>query len=984
MIVHKLTRACKTLLKISIPTVLNLVLVCYLGFILYSLLVIPILHREQECVRCLLIGISSNYLKMNVPNTDEYPRYSLYWHGNFKNFTEDNLKPNGRCQPVLFVPGNAGSHQQVINFVSGMNSHMDMRKSIQKNDCFEFYSIDFDEEMVIFSEDLLILQAKYVNLVSIWLSTMQHSYSKSLIFVGHSYGGVVMRLAIFIQDNREIFKDFNILMITIASPHNRPPVPFNSIYSLIHRFVKNYWTKILMKKLPFKSLFFISVFSGLNDIQVPKMLSYVDPTRQTGPYRSMNLSTLQIQQAWSNPNHGASISEMHIVLMITEFLQKCTVADTSNSQTYLVDVDLMAKEAQRVFFKAFKINHLLIGKSQHVATPISDDDSSNDFRSQKNTIKLELESNYDEIHNFESEIWKFSNRGNQIIQAQSGHEILTWKIFRDPKPVSTVRLVPCPSPDLPPFKNFNPPVQLISKFRYFYDTNLESALAITSKCLIYGYGTRELSILRGDEFKDTELTETNDIFNQIFDLHNDDFNSPKIDENLGLKNEDAIRTFCQKHDLKWTRPLIKILEKLYQHEKLVENQKTFKINLSNSIDTLSLMFGKNIEFNDRVLSMEMRSKIATVLLLSSTDNNTDTDNIPIIIQKTSKDNDYNQFDALHPEYGVLSGTVDEHWSSSVIIEGNQLLKLFFKKNTTKKVNLKIELFKTMQIWVINTLPMLFLFAYAYTLGISSRVPRDPQSLLFIIITAFTENKFMDYSLLGVVIRLILIVLIFTVLHTLHRGISLIAYILKSKPIPDNDHEEMESKSMKSAKSEITGEKEDRDTMYRKVYHILVLLFCLTLLNTSTCMALILFLYVIFGWKIKVSTIVAIIPYAIKFIGIMMNTRSISKKWGFYEGLKFLNFTSGNIFSNASLPSKIRFRFISTEILYFSILILNLSVRIWRSGENQIITLEHQRRATLIIYLGVCLLSNIHECPSNILILEMVPMIINSLNSEDFV
>ncbi|KNE56294.1 hypothetical protein AMAG_02118 [Allomyces macrogynus ATCC 38327] len=154
------------------------------------------------------------------------PKYHLFL---YREGTLDGDVLPGESLPVVFVPGNAGSYQQVRSLASraamlwaGEGPGTIVNRTDIKR--FDFYTIDYHEELGALSGALVEAQAKYLNLV-LWYFYRRYNLTYVPV-IAHSMGAVVARLAEPMGP-----------IITLAAPHRAPPVPldsyFNTLYSVL-------------------------------------------------------------------------------------------------------------------------------------------------------------------------------------------------------------------------------------------------------------------------------------------------------------------------------------------------------------------------------------------------------------------------------------------------------------------------------------------------------------------------------------------------------------------------------------------------------------------------------------------------------------------------------------------------------------------------------------------------------------------------------
>lgn len=194
-----------------------------------------------------------------------YPKYGLYA------YSEGSLTKKAREMyfdgiPVLFIPGNAGSYKQVRSLAS-----IALRKSVNSRPGFHFnyFTVDFNDEMSGLNGALLFEQTEYVNksINTIFsLYEYRHNRPKSIVLVGHSMGGLIATniLASLPKDSTLIP-----IIITLSSPHVRPPV-------LLDIFMEKFYSKLQNFNsihVNGNSSTIISISGGYYDFLVPAGLT---------------------------------------------------------------------------------------------------------------------------------------------------------------------------------------------------------------------------------------------------------------------------------------------------------------------------------------------------------------------------------------------------------------------------------------------------------------------------------------------------------------------------------------------------------------------------------------------------------------------------------------------------------------------------------------------------------------------------------------
>ena len=144
------------------------------------------------------------YVPVEVPASvaARHPHYGLYAYGEGA-----KVKPleDGKFGgiPVLFIPGNSGSHKQVRSLAS-----VALRKAMEETEYathFDYFSIDFNEEFSALYGGSLANQAEYVtacinHILEKVYDGRKRGSPKSIVLVGHSIGGLIAK-SLFVNPN---------------------------------------------------------------------------------------------------------------------------------------------------------------------------------------------------------------------------------------------------------------------------------------------------------------------------------------------------------------------------------------------------------------------------------------------------------------------------------------------------------------------------------------------------------------------------------------------------------------------------------------------------------------------------------------------------------------------------------------------------------------------------------------------------------------
>ncbi|AGV14473.1 GPI inositol-deacylase [Cryptococcus neoformans AD2-60a] len=228
-------------------------------------------------------------------------RYALYLYREQGWDSEDTLSGH----PVLFVPGNAGSYQQVRSVASSTSKQFyeqmkEKERSVMTAKKIDFFTADLKEEFSAFHARTLREQAVFIQhcikgILQEYTHLPQEKRPTQVTLLAHSMGGVVARLAM--DPATSISVD---IIVTLSTPHIIPPLALerdmDSIYSLIS------WRRQHISTHPP----LISICGGISDTQVVSD-SCALPFFQTGNNSDIAVFTTGIPGVWTAVEHQAIV-----------------------------------------------------------------------------------------------------------------------------------------------------------------------------------------------------------------------------------------------------------------------------------------------------------------------------------------------------------------------------------------------------------------------------------------------------------------------------------------------------------------------------------------------------------------------------------------------------------------------------------------------------------------------------------------------------
>lgn len=223
--------------------------------------------------------------------------------------------------PVLFIPGNAGSHKQVRSYASeaAYHYHNSIRHETGANAAnkrsLDFFAVDFNEDFTAFHGQTLLDQAEYLNDAISFILSLYHTPSRSLrdptlpdptsiLIVGHSMGGVVARTMLTMPNYQS--NSINTI-ITLAAPHARPPVSFDGDIVRTYDGINNYWQRAYSQAKaannPLQHVTLISIAGGGLDTIVSS--DYSSLASLVPETHGFTVFTSSIPNAWTGADHLA-------------------------------------------------------------------------------------------------------------------------------------------------------------------------------------------------------------------------------------------------------------------------------------------------------------------------------------------------------------------------------------------------------------------------------------------------------------------------------------------------------------------------------------------------------------------------------------------------------------------------------------------------------------------------------------------------------
>ncbi|PAA47988.1 hypothetical protein BOX15_Mlig029025g2 [Macrostomum lignano] len=269
------------------------------------------------------------YIPVTLPASvrRKFPEYNLFV------YTEGHSEPVSRSvfegSPLLFIPGNDGSHKQVRSLASVA---IQMRKTLGTKTRFDCFAVDLNSEFSALHGPFLYRQSEFVRHVVDHIESLYSSRAKfSIVLVGHSMGGLVARHAMTLED----FDRGRVpLIVTLATPHQRPVLASDSEMLSFYSDMNSYWRKNRATGLGHVAL--ISIGGGDRDLEVALPLTRID-SGLTLPRNALWASASHVRNAWASTDHRCIVWCKQLVIALCRSLFSTAAAGRSDAQSVVVE-----------------------------------------------------------------------------------------------------------------------------------------------------------------------------------------------------------------------------------------------------------------------------------------------------------------------------------------------------------------------------------------------------------------------------------------------------------------------------------------------------------------------------------------------------------------------------------------------------------------------------------------------------------------------
>ncbi|XP_063979734.1 GPI inositol-deacylase [Diachasmimorpha longicaudata] len=243
-------------------------------------------HLDENTCDLTYMFEYPQYVRIELDDKVEkrHPRYGLYAYG--EGFVTDKLrKKQFTGIPVLFIPGNAGSHEQVRSLAS-VSLRMGLKRRTSYH--FDYFSVSLAEGYSALYGGVLADQTAFVAESIQRIFKLYKKKTEKIVLIGHSMGGIVAKAAL-LHDNPHN-KTLASLLITLATPHI-PRIAFDKTTCDFYYEVNN---RAMDLKMLGTSV--ISIGGGSRDVMVTT-------AQMIDPHADLNLIGSTVPDCWKSLDH---------------------------------------------------------------------------------------------------------------------------------------------------------------------------------------------------------------------------------------------------------------------------------------------------------------------------------------------------------------------------------------------------------------------------------------------------------------------------------------------------------------------------------------------------------------------------------------------------------------------------------------------------------------------------------------------------------
>ncbi|KOC65133.1 GPI inositol-deacylase, partial [Habropoda laboriosa] len=297
--------------SIILYTILFLFLMLFLLFYILGIARYVTDFEENTCDMTYMFEYPQ-YVRISLDNEIEerYPRYGLYAYG--EGFITEKLRRMYFSGiPVLFIPGNVGSHEQVRSLAS-----VSLRKSLKERTPFHFdyFTVSLGKDYSALYGGMnekqnllgvLMDETVYVSYCIQKILSLYKTNVKNIVLIGHSMGGVIAKGSILLTSN--VNTSVANIIITLATPHT-PTLVLDSAVATYYRNLENH-----LNEIKDAGVSVVSIGGGPRD-------TLITPTQIIDSAADINVISNTIPDVWKSTDHLSILWCKQLVLCIVRSL----------------------------------------------------------------------------------------------------------------------------------------------------------------------------------------------------------------------------------------------------------------------------------------------------------------------------------------------------------------------------------------------------------------------------------------------------------------------------------------------------------------------------------------------------------------------------------------------------------------------------------------------------------------------------------------
>ncbi|XP_012138949.2 GPI inositol-deacylase isoform X1 [Megachile rotundata] len=271
---------------------------------------------------------------------EQYQRYGLYAYG--EGFITEKLRRMYFTGiPVLFVPGNAGSHQQVRSLAS-----VSLRKSLKDRTPFHFdyFTVSFGKEYSALYGGVLMEETLYVSHCIKKILSLYKTNVEKIVLIGHSMGGIIAKGSLLLTPN--LNASVASIIITLATPHTPVLVLDSTFASYYHKLNSR------LSEIKDAGTSVVSIGGGPRDLLVPS-------TQIVDSAADINILSPAIPSVWKSTDHLCILWCKQLVFSIVRSL-----FDSVNY--FQKPPQIFSKPEERMQALSYHFHHHTAGKRLYI------------------------------------------------------------------------------------------------------------------------------------------------------------------------------------------------------------------------------------------------------------------------------------------------------------------------------------------------------------------------------------------------------------------------------------------------------------------------------------------------------------------------------------------------------------------------------------------------------------------------------------------